>query len=104
MWAQTRIRDLMTAMTLQPSPPLERQVTELALSHHILTPYTRFVAVDSAAERRERAVREVAPEETSPSTRPEQDTSGPVLACYEQARDEEGVVDPEALADCLAAL
>lgn len=104
MWAQTRIRDLMTAMTLQPSPPLERQVTELALSHHILTPYTRFVAVDSAAERRERAVREVPPEETSPSTRPEQDTSGPVLACYEQARDEEGVVDPEALADCLAAL
>ena len=44
------------------------------------------------AERRERAVREVAPEETSPSTRPEQDTSGPVLACYEQARDEDAML------------
>ena len=34
------------------------------------------------------------------------DTSPPDVAAlsYEQARDEEGVVDPEALADCLAAL
>lgn len=103
MWAQTRIRDLSAAMALRPDPALEAQVRELALSHHLLTPYTTFVAVDTVRDRRPRPSREATAEETAPSTRPEQDTSGPVLACYAEARDDEGVVDPEALADCLAA-
>jgi hypothetical protein len=35
----------MMSMTLQPNPELEREVTELALEHGIVTPWTAFVAV-----------------------------------------------------------
>jgi Ca-activated chloride channel family protein len=46
IWARTRIGDLMTALELQPSPALESEVTELGLRHHLLTPWTAFVAID----------------------------------------------------------
>lgn len=46
IWARTRIHDLMTALELAPSPSLEEEVTQLGLRHHLLTPWTAFVAID----------------------------------------------------------
>ncbi|MCA9608800.1 MAG: PQQ-binding-like beta-propeller repeat protein [Myxococcales bacterium] len=46
VWARTRIRDLMTAMALQPSDALQEEVTQLGLAHHLLTQWTAFLAID----------------------------------------------------------
>lgn len=46
VWARTRIRDLMTAMALQPNEALQEEVTQLGLRHHLLTQWTAFVAID----------------------------------------------------------
>lgn len=46
VWARTRIRDLMTAMALQPNDALREEVTQLGLTHHMLTEWTAFLAVD----------------------------------------------------------
>ncbi|MGE3628752.1 MAG: PQQ-binding-like beta-propeller repeat protein [Sandaracinaceae bacterium] len=46
VWARTRIRDLMTAMALQPNEQLQEEVTQLGLEHHLLTQWTAFVAID----------------------------------------------------------
>lgn len=46
VWARTRIRDLMTAMALQPNEELQEEVTQLGLRHHLLTQWTAFVAID----------------------------------------------------------
>lgn len=45
-WARTRIRDLMTAMALRPNESLRAEVQELGLTHHLVTQWTSFVAVD----------------------------------------------------------
>jgi len=46
VWARTRIRDLMTAMALQPNEALREEVTQLGLRHHLLTQWTAFLAID----------------------------------------------------------
>jgi Ca-activated chloride channel family protein len=46
VWARTRIRDLMTAMALRPSDALREEVTQLGLTHHLLTEWTAFLAID----------------------------------------------------------
>ncbi len=46
VWARTRIRDLMTAMALQPNEELQEEVTQLGLRHHLLTQWTAFLAID----------------------------------------------------------
>ena len=46
VWARTRIRDLMTAMALQPNEALQEEVTQLGLRHHLLTQWTAFLAID----------------------------------------------------------
>ena len=46
IWARTRIRDLMTAMALQPNDELQEEVTQLGLQHHLLTQWTAFLAID----------------------------------------------------------
>jgi Ca-activated chloride channel family protein len=46
VWARTRIGDLMTAMELQPNEALREEVTELGLTHHLLTEWTAFLAID----------------------------------------------------------
>lgn len=46
VWARTRIRDLMTAMALRPDDALREEVTQLGLTHHLLTQWTAFLAVD----------------------------------------------------------
>ena len=46
IWARTRIRDLMTAMALQPNDELVEEVTDLGLRHHLLTQWTAFLAID----------------------------------------------------------
>lgn len=48
VWARTRIRDLMTAMALQPNAELQEEVTQLGLRHHLLTQWTAFLAIDEA--------------------------------------------------------
>ncbi len=102
VWARTRIEDSLTAMALQPSAQLEREVTTLGVAHRVLTPYTTFVAVDPGDPRR--VATEAPPgEETPAETRPAQNATAYVQACYAQARDDEGVIDQEALADCIAA-
>ncbi|MCB9596581.1 MAG: PQQ-binding-like beta-propeller repeat protein [Sandaracinaceae bacterium] len=102
VWARTRIQDSLTAMALQPSPALRREVTSLGVAHRVLTPYTTFVAVDPGDPRRVTAAA-VAAGDAPTSNRPERDATAYVAACYAQSRDDEGVVDQAALADCLAA-
>ncbi len=51
LWARTRIRDLMTAMTLQPSDALREEVTRLGLEHSLVTQWTSFVAIDEGPPR-----------------------------------------------------
>lgn len=46
VWARTRIHDLMTAMALRPSDALKEEVTQLGLTHHLLTEWTAFLAID----------------------------------------------------------
>ncbi|MBX3275001.1 MAG: PQQ-binding-like beta-propeller repeat protein [Sandaracinaceae bacterium] len=100
-WAQTRIRDSLGAMALQPSPALARDVTRLGVAHGVLTPFTTFVAVDPGDPRR--VARAGAPAAEAPSsTRPERDANAYIVACYTEARDEDGAIDQDALADCLA--
>ncbi len=46
MWARARVADLTTAMTLAETPALIEEVTQIGLSHHLLTDYTAFLAID----------------------------------------------------------
>jgi Ca-activated chloride channel family protein len=46
MWARARVADLTTAMTLAQTPELIEEVTQIGLTHHLLTDYTAFLAVD----------------------------------------------------------
>lgn len=56
VWARTRIRDLMTAMALQPNEALREEVTQLGLTHHMLTEWTAFLAIDEGYRADEEAV------------------------------------------------
>ncbi len=46
LWARAAIDDRLDRMTFREPPQLVEQVTRLGLAHHIVTPYTSFVAVD----------------------------------------------------------
>jgi hypothetical protein len=51
LWARARIADLSTAMLGADSTKrtsLEREITTLAVEHHLVSAYTSFVAVDSS--------------------------------------------------------
>jgi len=102
VWAGTRIRDALTAMALSPNASLAERVADLGVEHGMLTPYTTFVAVDPGDPRpviTDDGVDDAAPT----STRPERSADAHVTACYTASRDDEGVVDAEALAACIAA-
>jgi Ca-activated chloride channel family protein len=57
IWARTRIGDLMTAVELQPNATLEEEITQLGLRHHLLTPWTAFIAIDEGYRADGEAVR-----------------------------------------------
>ncbi|MDQ3036841.1 MAG: PQQ-binding-like beta-propeller repeat protein, partial [Myxococcota bacterium] len=57
IWARTRIGDLMTAIELQPNATLQEEVTQLGLRHHLLTPWTAFLAIDEGYRADGEAVR-----------------------------------------------
>lgn len=46
LWARARIEDLATEIIVTPTPELEREITEVALAHHLASAYTSFVAVE----------------------------------------------------------
>jgi len=101
VWAGTRIRDALTAMALSPNASLAQRVEDLGVEHGMLTPYTTFVAVDPGDPRpviTDDGVDDAAPS----STRPARNSDAHVTACYAASRDDEGVVDAEALSECLA--
>jgi Ca-activated chloride channel family protein len=47
LWARRWVELLMDEHHMGPAPELEEAVTALGLAHHLLTPFTSFVAVDS---------------------------------------------------------
>ncbi len=47
VWARQRITELSRALIRKRDPVVVKQITELALAQHLLTPYTAFVAVDA---------------------------------------------------------
>jgi len=49
LWARRRIADLERALIRRPDPAAIAQITELGLSHGLVTRYTAFVAVDDQA-------------------------------------------------------
>ncbi|UJR84311.1 PQQ-binding-like beta-propeller repeat protein [Sandaracinus amylolyticus] len=57
IWARTRVGDLMTALELAPNATLQEEVTQLGLRHHLLTPWTAFVAIDESQRAEGEAVR-----------------------------------------------
>jgi Ca-activated chloride channel family protein len=48
IWARAAVQDRMNRMLLREDPALVREVTQLGLAHHIVTPWTSFVAVEEA--------------------------------------------------------
>ncbi len=46
VWARKKIEDLMQQTYYAGSPEVERAVTQIALEHRLMSPYTSFVAVD----------------------------------------------------------
>jgi Ca-activated chloride channel family protein len=48
LWARARIAELSRRLVRAETPELVRQVTDLALAHHLMTRYTAFVAVDAS--------------------------------------------------------
>src|SRR5262249_5388904 len=48
LWARARIAELSRRLVRGETPELVKQVTDLALAHHLMTRYTAFVAVDAA--------------------------------------------------------
>jgi len=53
LWARAAVRDRMNRLTLRDDPALIAEVTELGLAHHIVTPWTSFVAVEEIATEEE---------------------------------------------------
>jgi Ca-activated chloride channel family protein len=49
LWARAAVHDRMSRMALRDDPALIREVTALGLAHHIVTPWTSFVAVEEVA-------------------------------------------------------
>ena len=47
IWAREKIASLSRSMTSN-DPAMIEQITELGIQHHLLTPYTSFIAVDSS--------------------------------------------------------
>jgi Ca-activated chloride channel family protein len=48
VWARQRIAELSRRLVRKAAPGLEREILALALEHHLLSPYTAFVAVDDS--------------------------------------------------------
>src|SRR6185369_192164 len=48
VWARQRIAELSRRLVRKADPGLEHEILALALEHHILSPYTAFVAVDDS--------------------------------------------------------
>jgi Ca-activated chloride channel homolog len=63
VWARQRIAELSRRLARKAAPDLAQEVTALALEHHLLTPYTAFVAVDDARATAGAAVRSAVPVE-----------------------------------------
>jgi Ca-activated chloride channel family protein len=72
IWARTRIGDLTTALELQPNPALIEEVTQLGLAHHLLTPYTAFVAIDEGYRVDGEAVQVTEPSQLPAGMEPQQ--------------------------------
>ena len=49
LWARSRVEDLLEqgASSRQPAHSMRQEIISLAIEHHLLTPYTAFVALDS---------------------------------------------------------
>jgi Ca-activated chloride channel family protein len=48
VWARQRIAELSRQLVRKDDPTLVRAITQLSLAHHLLSPYTAFVAVDDS--------------------------------------------------------
>lgn len=48
VWARQRIAELSRRLVRKAEPAIEHEILGLALAHHLLSPYTAFVAVDDA--------------------------------------------------------
>ncbi|MCZ7682896.1 MAG: VIT domain-containing protein [Sandaracinaceae bacterium] len=46
LWARAAVRDRMNRLTLRDDPQLIAEVTRIGLAHHLVTPWTSFVAVE----------------------------------------------------------
>ena len=54
IWARARIADLACQIGAQGTPVLPREIARLALQHNLLTPLTRFIAIDTLRRTRRR--------------------------------------------------
>ncbi len=50
LWARAAVHDRMNRLFLRDDPTLIAEVTQLGLAHHIVTPWTSFVAVEEIVE------------------------------------------------------
>ena len=48
VWARQRIAELSRKLIRKDDPAIVRDITQLSLAHHLLSPYTAFVAVDDS--------------------------------------------------------
>ena len=46
LWARAAVHDRLARLTLRDDPALIEEVTALGLAHHLVTPYTSFVAIE----------------------------------------------------------
>jgi Ca-activated chloride channel family protein len=59
LWARAAIGDRVRRLELRDDPAIVTEVTELGLAHHIVTPYTSFVAVEEAPDTSDEAEAEM---------------------------------------------
>ena len=48
IWARRQIADLYDRQTWDPAHDLNRRITDVALNHNLLSPYTAFIAIDAS--------------------------------------------------------
>jgi Ca-activated chloride channel homolog len=60
VWARQRIAELSRKLVRKAEPALEREILALSLEHHLLSPYTAFVAVDDSRKTAGGAAKQVA--------------------------------------------
>jgi Ca-activated chloride channel family protein len=51
LWARAAVQDRLRSLTFRDDPQLVDEATQLGLAHHLVTPWTSFVAVDDAPVR-----------------------------------------------------